>query len=166
MTGQTSFSDFAVGQLNWLSYNDAARTQADNTFASPETTGYMRAANLTSGSQYHVTFYDAAGAYDDAHKKLTVDGIDGSNLDVQILFTTYQGTSDAGTWHAVVSYTGNTAPDTYDANWANALADHSFTVQADAIPEFPTVFAALGVAGLCFAVYYWMRKRRLAFVKA
>jgi hypothetical protein len=69
-------------------------------------------------------------------------------------------------WHAVVSTTSDTPPDTYDASWVYTLADASFTVEPSAIPEFPTIFAAIGVAGLCFAIYYWMRKRRLVFVKA
>jgi hypothetical protein len=156
-TGQTTFSDFAAGQLRWLSYNDAARLNPDDNFASPETYAYMRATNLTSGSAYKVTLYDADGAYDGANKKLVVDGVNGANLDAQIFFTNFHGTSDAGTWHAVVSYTEG--PDTYNPTWADALGDKSFTVQADAIPEFPTVLAAIGVAGLCFVIYYWMRRK-------
>jgi len=62
----------------------------------------------------------------------------------------------------VVCTTGYIPPDTYDASWSHTLADASFTVESSAIPEFPTVFAAIGVAGLCFAIYYWMRKKRLA----
>jgi len=41
----------------------------------------------------------------------------------------------------------------------NFIADDSFVVDASAIPEFPEVMAAIGVAGLCFGIYYWMRKR-------
>jgi len=46
------------------------------------------------------------------------------------------------------------------------IIDDDFYVAESAIPEFPTVIAAIGVAGLCFAIYYWMRKRRLAYVQA
>jgi len=53
-------------------------------------------------------------------------------------------------------------PDTY-----GLLANDSFYVAQSAIPEFPTVMAAIVVAGVCFGIYYWMRrKRQLAYVKA
>ena len=45
-------------------------------------------------------------------------------------------------------------PDTYQL-----IADDTFAVAASAIPEFSTVFAAIAIAGLCFGIYYWMRKR-------
>ena len=68
-----------------------------------------------------------------------------------------------GNWHAVVIKRGTLLPDTY----ADALtdpdyvADDVFYVAASAIPEFPTVMAGIGVAGLCFGIYYWKRKRKL-----
>ena len=56
-------------------------------------------------------------------------------------------------------------------NYSDAVADGGYVVEdsfeatAAAIPEFPTVVAAIAVAGLCFAAYFWMRKRRLAYVR-
>ena len=52
-------------------------------------------------------------------------------------------------------------PDFYEL-----MANDSFYVAQSAIPEFPTVMAGIMVAGLCFGIYYWMRQRRLAYVKA
>ena len=46
------------------------------------------------------------------------------------------------------------------------IVEDSFDVEQSAIPEFPTVITVIVVAGLCFGIYYWMRKRRLAYVKA
>ena len=43
--------------------------------------------------------------------------------------------------------------------YANFIADDSFVVDATAIPEFPAVITAIVVAGLCFGIYWWMRKR-------
>ncbi len=54
-----------------------------------------------------------------------------------------------------------TSPATY-----GLLADDSYNVDASAIPEFPAVIAGIAVAGMCFWIYYWMRKRRLARVQA
>ena len=59
----------------------------------------------------------------------------------------------------------DTPPDTYDSGDAAIVADDDFEVALGAIPEFPTVIAGIAVAGLCAAVYFWMR-RRVVHVKA
>ena len=57
------------------------------------------------------------------------------------------------------------SPSDHDPNDSHLVYDDGFTVQSTAIPEFPMVIAAIGVAGLCFGIYYWMRKRRPAHVQ-
>jgi hypothetical protein len=59
-------------------------------------------------------------------------------------------------------------PDTYAEAIADPdyVADDNFYVASSAIPEFPTVTTAAVVIGLCAVIYYWMRKRRPAHVKA
>jgi len=75
-------------------------------------------------------------------------------------FTT-KPSAAAGTWHSVVF---NTTGDIL-GNYADARGDPSyiiddvFIVDSSAIPEFPTVMAGIGVAGLCFGIYYWMRRK-------
>jgi len=95
------------------------------------------------------------------------------NLTSEYDLTTDTDAVGDATWHALVQPAGgysafpstyNTAvnnPDTY-----GLMANDSFFVAKSAIPEFPTVMAGIMVAGLCFGIYYWMRKRRLAYVKA
>ncbi|MFC2058740.1 hypothetical protein ACFLTS_03735, partial [Chloroflexota bacterium] len=81
------------------------------------------------------------------------------------------GGAVAGTWHAVVydtEFYGSGPESTYSAASGNAgyVTEDAFTVQAAAIPEIPTVIAGIGVVGLCFAIYCWMRRRKTKHVKA
>jgi hypothetical protein len=46
------------------------------------------------------------------------------------------------------------------------VVEDTFEVAESAIPELPTVVTGIAVAGMCFVIYYWMRKRKLANVKA
>jgi len=55
---------------------------------------------------------------------------------------------------------------TYSASDAKSFLELSFTVEALAIPEFSTVMASLVVVGICSGIYYWMRKKKIAHVKA
>jgi len=58
-------------------------------------------------------------------------------------------------------------PTSYTPGDPNAVADDVFEVTGYAIPEFPTVITGIVVAGACFGIYYWMRrKRQMAHVKA
>jgi len=85
---------------------------------------------------------------------------------------TFTESDTAGNWHCAV-YTSGANPSSYDPDDTNIVADdtsytggYAFHVEQSAIPEFPTVVAAVGVSGLCFGIYYWMRKGRLADVEA
>ena len=123
--------------------------------------------NFLSGDT-KVGYYDADGILAQTDPYL---GFPGGILESEcILNEGWGGDPPAGDgdWHAVVIQTSETLPSTYAAAIAhdNYVIDDDFYVANSAIPEFPTVIAAIGVAGLCFAIYYWMRKRRLAYVQA
>ena len=153
---------------NWKSYNDAAHETQDDTFSGDQNTVYMHGTNFTTGTEYKVAFYDAEGSLSaDAHKLQTdsvyADGDDGG-LSASCAFTSYKATADPGTWHAVTCAVAQTPPDTYNEAWEYEITDDSFTVEGSAIPEFPTVFTAIGATGLCFGIYYWMRNRRIKAV--
>lgn len=155
--------------MNWKSYNTGTYEQEDDTFSGSEHTIYMHGTNWTASTQYKVAFYDAVGTRTTDARKIETDTpyADASgNLTADCVLTSWQATADAGTWQAVVFSMSDNPPNSYDPGSQYALADHEFTVEESAIPEFPTVFAAIGVAGLCFGIYWWMRKRRAIYVKA
>ena len=49
------------------------------------------------------------------------------------------------------------------------MANDSFEIELSAIPEFPTIIAAIVTMALCAIMYLWMRKRstlgRMEYVK-
>ena len=146
-------------------FSDSGHTTYENNFNSSSLdTVYIQGTYFEASYNYHVAYYDDNGA------KVLSDGgaISDANgvLNSQWYFPDNTGASP-GTWHAVV-YDDDVAspPSTYTANDPNSIRETTFTVTQEAIPEFPTVMAAIVVAGLCFGIYYWMRKRRLAYAKA
>jgi len=156
-TGVTSLSDFTIGD-SWESYNDAAHQNQDDLFnQASEDTVYMYGEEFEASTAYHVAYYD----HNDT--KLKSDGVSstpGGTLSSQCYFPTYQGSAVAGTWHAVVyKDTVTSPPETYVASDPNSVVEDSFEVTEEAIPEFPTVIAGTAVAGMCFGIYWWMRKR-------
>jgi len=126
---------------------------------------YMYGENYIASHSYPVGYYD-----NDGFKPQTDNISSGSDntLSSQYLLTT-DPSATAGLWHAVV-FDGDfgSPPATYAecAGAAGYMVEDSFEVTVDAIPEFPTVMAGITVAGLCSVIYYFMRKRRLAPVKA
>ena len=123
----------------------------------------MYGENFDASTAYHVGYYDGNNA------KILSDAVNSTSsgeLSSQCYFPTYQGTAQPGTWHAVVYKDPTSPPETYTADDPNSVVEDSFDVTAAAIPEFPTAITAIAVAGMCFGIYYWMRKRRLAHVKA
>lgn len=159
--------DYTAATLE--SYKEATHENIWGTVATPydsnNQTVYMYGANYIASHGYHVGYYDGNGA------KIQSEGVtSGSDntLSSQYLLTT-NPTADPGTWHAVVFDDDlGSPPDTYAecSGAAGYMVEDDFEVAESAIPEFPTVIAGIAVAGLCFGIYYWMRKKRLASVKA
>jgi len=148
------------------SYSNSLRTTVSNDFTTYGDTVYIYGENFDTTGTYKVAYYDGGTAHDgaDGAKVETdtyTDDPDGILDESQCRPADYE-TSSYGTWHAVVYKTTETMPTSYDlvsTGDAAYVVTDSFTVQQAAIPEFPTVMAAIGVAGLCCGIYFWMRKR-------
>jgi len=148
----------------WGSFNDAAHTTVDNYFDVDEYTVYMHGENFDASTAYHVAYYDSVGT------KIQSEGdnsTSGGTLISQCYFPNYQESATPGIWHVVV-YKDSIAspPETYTPDDPNRTVEDSFEVTAAAIPEFPTLMAVITVTVICFGIYYWVRRRKLAYVKA
>ena len=154
----------------WGSYSNIARTTVSNDFTTYGVTVYMYGENFDTTGTYKVSYYDGGTDHSgDYGTQIEVDlytnDPDGILDESQCRPTDWEigpPAASYGTWHAVVYKTTGDMPDSYNlvskADTAYVVTD-SFTVQSAAIPEFPTVLSAIGVAGLCFGIYWWMRKR-------
>lgn len=176
---QASLRDFSLDWIPvsitftapWESYSDEYYLVQSDNFTDFGDTVYMEGTGFTAG-YYHVGYYDADGIWvvTDENKEVLGDGILNTNYN---LSTDAEAVGD-GYWHALVQPSSGYAsfPSTYDTaigapDTYGLLANDSFYVAQEAIPEFPTVMAAIVVAAVCFGIYYWMRRRRkLAYVKA
>lgn len=158
----------------WDSYSDSLRNTVCDNFTNGTNVVYMKGTGFLDSTQtYNVSYYDGVGtkiATDASIRLINVSGGRGQLGDTSSPYEPTYTFSDnpgaePGTWHAVVQPSGATSfpsnystlsasPDTY-----SLIADDTFTVDKSAIPEFATVMAAIGVAGLCFGIYWWMRRR-------
>ena len=160
-----TFTAFGDQEQQWESYQLTGRTTVWGTVANPYNStyhiAYMKGGGFTASHDYKIGYYDGDGSQASSVEAQTSDG-DG------VLTGAYDITTDvnvtAGTWHSVVFDTTGNIPDNITDARAdlNYIFEDDFEVSVSAIPEFPTVFAAIGVAGLCFVIYYRMRKKRLA----
>ncbi len=154
----------------WDSYGDTGYVSALDTFDNTQQTVYMHGTGFTN-TTYNVGYYDGTVSsggnliYTDSNINVTT-----GDLNSQYLLTTNKNAED-GTWHALVQPTSATSfPSTYNLavgspDTYQLLANDSFTVQASAIPELPTVLASIAVAGFCLGIYYYLRKRQSASVE-
>ena len=144
---------------DWESYDDDIQSNVWGTVPNPYDTGtetvFMYGGGFEASQQYYVGFYDASASPNIAATTSPSSDASGT-LSTQYLLTT-DPLATPGTWHAVV-YIG-TPPSTYDSGDPLIVADDAFEVTLGAIPEFPTVIAGIAVAGLCAAIYFWMRRR-------
>lgn len=151
----------------WDSYSDSARTIISDSFTGDATTYvYMKGTGFATGN-YNVGYYDALGDWTATNSNVAVDGTGILNADY--LLSTDPSAAGDGNWNALVQpaigysafpatySTATASPDTY-----GLVANDSFYVAISAIPELPTVMAGIMVAGFCFGIYWWM-KRRLKF---
>ena len=152
---------------SWISYSDSDHTTECNSFSNGTNHVYMNGGDFAAGDT-KVGYYDALG--DLVETDIYASFVGGTLSSDCILNQDWGGSLPEGDdfWHAVVIQTSETMPSTYAAATAHAyyIIDDDFYVANSAIPEVPTVIAAIGVAGLCFGIYYWMRKRRLSYVQA
>jgi hypothetical protein len=138
-------------------FQDSGHATYQNNFNSPSLDRvYIQGAYFKVSTAHHVAYYDAGGA------QVLSDGVSSDANGVVnslCIFSNYPS-SAPGTWHAVIYEDSVSAPAaTYTANDTNSIRECALTVTADAIPEFPEVIAAIGVAGLCFGIYWWLRRR-------
>jgi len=135
----------------WNSYESDYSTSCEDYNTGTSNTIYMKGTGFETGS-YDVTYFDADDAFVGTDANITISG--GQDLLSSLACNTDPAAAE-GTWYARVYPSGGTT----------LIAEDTFFVNANVIPEFPTIFAAIGVAGLCFGIYWWM-KRRLVYVKA
>jgi exosortase/archaeosortase family protein len=160
----------------WDSYSNTARTTQEDTFSDGTNVVYMKGTGFLDGTQtYNVGYYDAIGTLIVTDNNIALVNVVAGRGDLGNTSSPYEPNYDCTynkqawggppDWHAVVPPYGATAfPSSYstldaDHDTYELLADDTFLVSQTAIPEFPTVMAAVGVAGLCFGIYWWMRKR-------
>jgi len=140
----------------WESYKTSDHDIVWGTVANPYDSDYhvvwMYGEGFSAGHTYHVGYYDKFG-----YKPASVVGtLDGTNLHSEYDCTSYA--AEAGTWHAVVYKEPTSPPPTYISNDPDAVVEDDFEVNPGAIPEFPTVIAAIAVCMLCAVSYMVMRR--------
>ncbi len=155
----------ATGLPTIISYSNATHTTACDTFDdySTEHAVYMYCSgNLTVGNSYKVAYYDGGGTKRATDANLTA----GASGNISSQRTFQDGTDVAGTWHVLVCANSETPPSTYSEVtspssplWGTILASDTFTVEQAAIPEFPTILAAVVAFSLCAGIYFWMRRK-------
>jgi len=155
----------------WESYSDSGHLVVEDNFTGSTNHVYMEGTGFPNGN-YDVGYYDGGGSQVLLALDENVSVTDGT-LNSEYDITTDMDAVGDDWWHALVQPAGapNSLPSSYavaiaDPDFYELMANDSFYVAESAIPEFPTVMAGIMVAGLCFGIYYWMRKRKLAYVKA
>ncbi|MFC1993904.1 hypothetical protein ACFLVI_01430 [Chloroflexota bacterium] len=141
-----------------------------NTYTTHDNLIYTWAHGLKPGiSTYRVVYYDASDDTGNGGKVvLNNNGLSSSAYgSLNSACNADQMGAVEGTWHAVV-YDNVSAETYYDTAVTSTgyVTEDTFVVEHTAIPEIPTVIAGIGVVGMCFAIYYWMRKRKARYVKA
>jgi len=163
-TGPGTFSlSESVDTLSWESYS--SRWVQGDSFSGDTNRVYMKGEGFPTGTM-KVGYYDGGGVLRETDTYSGFSG--GTSNESECYFPSYAEVAAAGTWHAVVLRQADDLLDTYGGAIADPdyVADDDFYVASSAIPEFPTVTTAVVVIGLCGVIYYWMRKRHLAHVKA
>ena len=149
-------SNYPAVSFSLDSYSDAEHNTACGNFTDYGTqhTAYMYGTNLVPNHSYRVAYYDGNDS-----KVATEDASSDGNGNLSSSHMFAEGTDASGTWHVTVCETAYSPGSTYSSSWPYILVEDSFQVADSAIPEFSTVMAGIGVAGLCFGIYYWMRRK-------
>jgi len=127
------------------SYSDVARTIQSDTFSEYGKAVCMKATGLPKDENYEIRYYDGAMTLIQAEVNMAVSG----ELLSMILPSNFKS-AVAGTWTAEL----------YDLTPVKLISTDTFSVAGSAIPEFPTPLVGIFVVGICFGIYYWMRRKR------
>ncbi len=119
-----------------------------------EHTVYIITTGLLPSHNYRVAYYDGGN-----DKRATEDATSGASGNLTTQHTFVPLTDASGTWNVIVSEPDFTPPASYNATWEYTLASDNFTVNAAAIPEFPTVLVAIVSLSLCVGIYFWLRRK-------
>jgi hypothetical protein len=152
--------------LVWDSYSDSGHnTQSDYFDEYPsENTVYMYGSGFATSTTYRVIFWDLVDST--WINRQTEDATSDENGNLSAAHTLTPGTDTDGNWHVTVYNDTGYSPTTYDANDSKLVADdisytggYAFYVTQSAIPEFPTVLAAIVALALSVGIYLWMRRK-------
>ena len=150
-------------QPTWASYKDNQHTEPCDHFHDSYDHAYMTGTGFGEAKAYVVAYYDAAGSRhgSDHNSSSDWDGILNSECD--LTGGPENAYSDTDSWHSVVFPSTISPPSSYSAAHAHAdkVIEDDFIVDSS-VPEFPTVMAGIGVAGMCGGIYWWMRRKQLA----
>jgi hypothetical protein len=142
---------------NYFDLGGTANDYFDN--FSTEHIVYMYGTGFTSGTSYKVVYWDGATKRTTDIKTVVADG------KLKSQWTLDPSQANAGDWHVAV-YTSSANPSSYSPTDPNIVVDdtsytggYAFHVAASAIPEFPTVLAAIVALALSAGIYLWMRRR-------
>jgi subtilisin family serine protease len=138
------------------SYSDASHTtpcDEYNDFGT-EHTVYMYATSLLESHNYRVAYYDGGNT-----KRATDDVAASAGGILESQHTFVNGVDVAGPWKVLICEPEFTPSNSYNGSWSYIITSDNFSVTNDAIPEFPTVAAAVLAFGICAAVYFGMRRK-------
>ncbi|GAI29972.1 unnamed protein product [marine sediment metagenome] len=150
-----SFGIDSASAQTWGSYSDAEHLNPSDSFTELHTV-YMYGEGFSQNVQYRIIYWDGGGnkRQSEIQKALTPVGKLRSEH-------TFAPPDVDGDWHCAV-YPTEYDPSSYDPADTNIVADDTLYAGGyafDVVAITVTVIAAIGVAGLCFGIYYWMRRR-------
>ncbi len=137
--------------VSWESYSDSNRTVVSNNFTASGSWVYLKGIGLQKNKDYQAKVYDADPNNYPLSPVLThVGQSDNNGVFLSQVQPSAYPSSVAGTWKAEL---WKIQPLTLEVT-------DTFTVQASAIPEIPSVFAAVAIVFICVLVWWLMRRRR------
>jgi len=163
--GVTSSYSITWTDQTWESFNSSAFNKAwgqpPEVFDTSYPTVYMYGTGFTKGNYYDIYYYDGANDLVTAATELNVLATPATKIEGSYLLDTDPTYAD-GWWKCGVVNQGDPRPDPWDPGWAWVAYDlDNFYVDPTAIPEFPTVYAAIAVVTLCAVVYLLMRRKTI-----
>jgi hypothetical protein len=152
---------------SWDSYSDSGHESQCDLFSDATHTVYMYGEGAVNGYMYRIVYWSVTGEKVREEDKAGESGV----LSLAGYDFHSCAPEDAGYWQVTV-YPTNYQVMSYDPDDVNIIMDDtshdddsSFYVHVSAIPEFPTALTGIIIVGLCFGIYYWMRKRHLTHVR-